>query len=117
MDYMAPEQIRGEEVTAATDVYARALACMLTELLTGKAPFADLVGMRVMWAHLQDPPPHPSDLNKDLPRQVGDAILLGLEKDPAARPQTASEFMRMVEISAGPAMSPDDDTIVPPPSS
>ena len=111
MDYMAPEQIRGEEVTAATDVYA--LACMLFELLTGRPPFADEVGMRIMWAHLQDPPPHPSDLNSKLPRPVGDAILKGLEKDAAARPQSATELMRLVEYGAGPPPSPDDDTVVP----
>jgi serine/threonine-protein kinase len=111
MDYMAPEQIRGEEVTAATDVYA--LACMLFELLTGQAPFADKVGMRIMWAHLQDAPAHPSDLNGTLPRPVGDALLKGLEKDPADRPRSATEFMRLVEYAAGPPPSPDDDTVVP----
>jgi serine/threonine protein kinase len=115
MDYMAPEQIRGEDVGPATDVYA--LACMLTELLTGKPPFADQVGMRIMWAHLQDPPPHPSNVNDTLPRPVGDAILKGLEKEPTARPQSASEFMKLVEDAAGPPPSPDDDTIVPLPSS
>jgi serine/threonine protein kinase len=111
MDYMAPEQIRGEAVTAATDVYA--LSCMLFELLTGRPPFADEVGMRIMWAHLQDRPPHPSDLNSKLPRPVGDAILKGLEKDAAARPQSATELMRLVEYGAGPPPSPDDDTVVP----
>jgi serine/threonine-protein kinase len=111
MDYMAPEQIRGEDVTAATDVYA--LACMLYELLTGKTPFADQVGMRIMWAHLQDAPPHPSEVNEKLPRPVGDAILKGLEKDPAERPRSATEFMRLVEYAAGPPPSPDDDTVVP----
>jgi serine/threonine-protein kinase len=111
MDYMAPEQIRGEEVTAATDVYA--LACMLFELLTGQPPFAGQIGMRVMWAHLQDPPPHPSDLKPELPRPVGDAILKGLEKNPADRPQSATEFMRLVEYAAGPPPSFDDDTVVP----
>jgi serine/threonine-protein kinase len=115
MDYMAPEQIRGEDVGPATDVYA--LACMLTELLTGKPPFADQVGMRIMWAHLQDPPPHPSEMNDTLPRPVGDAILEGLEKEPTARPQSASEFLKLVENAAGPPPSPDDDTVVPPPSS
>ena len=114
MDYMAPEQIRGEDVTAATDVYA--LACMLFELLTGHPPFADKIGMRIMWAHLQDPPPHPSDLTPTIPRPVGDAILRGLEKDPADRPQSATEFMRLVEMAAGPPPSPDDNTVVPPPS-
>ncbi|HEX4735290.1 MAG TPA: serine/threonine-protein kinase [Thermoleophilaceae bacterium] len=111
MDYMAPEQIRGEAVTAATDVYA--LACMLFELLTGRPPFADEVGIRIMWAHLQDPPPHPSDLNTKLPRPVGDALLKGLDKDPAARPQSATELMRLVEYAAGPPPAPDDDTVVP----
>jgi serine/threonine-protein kinase len=115
MDYMAPEQIRGEEVGAPTDVYA--LACMLFELLTGQPPFADKVGMRIMWAHLQDPPPHPSDVKDTLPRPVGDALLKGLEKDPEARPQTATEFMRLVELAAGPPPTPDDITIVPPPAS
>jgi serine/threonine-protein kinase len=114
MDYMAPEQIRGEDVGAPTDVYA--LACMLFELLTGRPPFADKVGMRIMWAHLQDPPPHPSDLKDTLPRPVGDAILKGLEKEPSARPQSASEFMRLVELAAGPPPSPDDITVAPPPS-
>src|SRR3954469_3630821 len=114
MDYMAPEQIRGEDVTAATDVYA--LACMLVELLTGKPPFADQVGMRIMWAHLQDPPPHPSELNASLPRPVGDAILKGLEKEPSARPQSATAFMKLVSDAAGPPPSPDDATVVPPPS-
>jgi serine/threonine-protein kinase len=111
MDYMAPEQIRGEDVSAATDVYA--LACMLFELLTGRPPFSDQVGMRIMWAHLQDPPPHPSDANEKVPRAVGDALLKGLEKDPADRPQSATEFMKLVEYSAGPPPSPDDNTVVP----
>src|SRR3954452_4853068 len=94
MDSMAPEQIRGEEVSAATDVYA--LACLLFELRTGRPPFADKVGMRIMWAHLQDPPPHPSDLKRDLPRSVVDALMEVLAKDPNDRPQSASEFMRLV---------------------
>jgi serine/threonine protein kinase len=98
MDYMAPEQIRGEEVTAATDVYA--LACMLFELLTGQPPFGDQVGMRIMWSHLQDAPPHPSHLRPDLPRAVGDALLEGLEKDPDDRPQSASELVALIEAAA-----------------
>jgi serine/threonine protein kinase len=98
MDYMAPEQIRGEEVTAATDVYA--LACMLFELLTGQPPFGDQVGMRIMWSHLQDAPPHPSHLRPDLPRAVGDALLEGLEKDPDDRPQSASELIALIESAA-----------------
>jgi hypothetical protein len=56
-------------------------------------------------------------MNAALPRAVGDAILKGLEKEPTARPQSASEFMKLVENAAGPPAAPDDDTVVPLPSS
>jgi len=98
MDYMAPEQIRSEQVTAATDVYA--LACVLFELLTGQPPFGDRVGMRVLWAHLQDPPPHLALLRPDLPAGVGDALLEGLAKDPEGRPESATALMRKIDAAA-----------------
>jgi len=97
LDYMAPEQIRGEDVTAATDVYA--LACVMWECLLGKPPFADRQGMRVLWAHLQDPPPDPS-AQSEVPSAVGQVILRALEKDPAARPASASEFARLMDEAA-----------------
>src|SRR5215208_1623707 len=65
MDYMSPEQIRAEDLTAACDVYA--LGCVLYDCLTGKPPFADRQGMRVLWAHLQDDPPDPVVARSDLP--------------------------------------------------
>ena len=64
MDYMAPEQIRGEEVSAASDIYA--LGCVMYECLCGRTPFADARGMRVMWAHLQDEPPDPRQFRPEL---------------------------------------------------
>ena len=97
LDYMAPEQIRGEDVTAATDVYA--LGCVMWECLLGKPPFADRQGMRVLWAHLQDPPPDPS-AQSEVPSAVGQVILRALEKDPAARPASASEFARLMDEAA-----------------
>ena len=111
MDYMAPEQIRGEQVSGQTDVYA--LACMLFELLTGQPPFADRVGMRIMWAHLQDPPPNASELKPSVPVAVGEAIRRGMEKEPADRPATASEFVRRVAEAAGPAPDADAPTVIP----
>jgi serine/threonine-protein kinase len=90
MDYMAPEQVRGEEIGPATDVYG--LGCVMFECLTGDPPFADRQGMRVLWAHLQDQPPDPLDKRPDLPPAMGRALLRALDKDPAARPPSASEF-------------------------
>jgi serine/threonine-protein kinase len=97
IDYMAPEQIRGEPVSAATDVYS--LGCVLFECAVGRPPFADRQGLRAMWAHLEDPPPDPSRESADVPPPLADAVMQALAKDPARRPQTASDLARMV--SAG----------------
>ena len=99
IDYMAPEQIRGEEVTAATDVYA--LGCVLTEALCSAPPFADRQGMRVLWAHLQDDPPDPAVARSGLSQALRQTILQALAKDPAERPQSAGAFAAQVRAGAG----------------
>jgi serine/threonine-protein kinase len=98
LDYMAPEQIRGEQVGPAADVYA--LGCVLCECLAGAPPFADRQGMRVLWAHLQDTPESPCAKRADVPPKVGEAVLRGLAKEPAERPQSASEYARLVRSAA-----------------
>ena len=99
MDYMAPEQIRAEEPIAACDVYA--LGCVLCECISGKPPFADRQGMRVLWAHLQDDPPDPCAGRGDMPDGLGPAILRALAKAPEDRPQRASEYAQSVRVAAG----------------
>ncbi len=54
LDYLAPEQIRGEPVDARTDCYA--LACVLYECLAGKPPFRRDTEAETMWAHMQEQP-------------------------------------------------------------
>ena len=99
MDYMAPEQIRAEELTGACDVYA--LGCVMYECLTGKPPFADRQGMRVLWAHLQDDPPDPAVVRSDLSPELRQTMLAALAKDPAERPQSAGEFAAQLRATAG----------------
>jgi serine/threonine-protein kinase len=99
MDYMAPEQIRGEQVGAATDIYA--LGCVMYECMCGRPPFAEVQGMRILWAHLQDPPPDPRGIRADVPDAFWQALLVALEKDSAKRPQTAGEYARMLADAAG----------------
>jgi len=99
MDYMAPEQIRAEDLTSACDTYA--LGCVLYECLTGKPPFADRQGMRVLWAHLQDMPSDPTASRPELPSELGKAVLRALAKDPAERPESASAFAAQVRAAAG----------------
>ena len=71
LDYMAPEQIRGEDVSPATDIYA--LGCVFVECLTGKPPFGGRPSMRVLFAHLQDPPPDLTEQRRDLSPDVARA--------------------------------------------
>jgi serine/threonine-protein kinase len=101
LDYMAPEQIRGEPVTAATDIYA--LGCVMYECMCGRPPFAEVQGMRILWAHLQDPPPDPRGIRADIPEEFSRTLLVALEKDSAKRPQTAGEYARMLAAAAGTA--------------
>jgi serine/threonine-protein kinase len=99
MDYMAPEQIRGEQVGAATDIYA--LGCVMYECMCGRPPFAEVQGMRILWAHLQDPPPDPRSVRADIPERFSQTLLVALNKDAAARPQTAGEYARLLADAAG----------------
>jgi serine/threonine protein kinase len=99
MDYMAPEQIRGEEVSGQSDVYA--LGCVVCECLRGRPPFADREGMRVLWAHLQEDPPDPTEGRHDVPPDLSWAVLRALEKDPEKRPPTATAYAAMVQTAAG----------------
>jgi serine/threonine-protein kinase len=99
LDYMAPEQVRGAEVSAATDVYA--LGCVTFECVTGAAPFADRQGMRVLWAQLQDDPPDPREKQPELPEAAGAVILRALAKEAAERPQSAGEFANELKAAAG----------------
>jgi ABC-type branched-subunit amino acid transport system substrate-binding protein/tRNA A-37 threonylcarbamoyl transferase component Bud32/DNA-binding beta-propeller fold protein YncE len=54
LDYLAPEQIRGEKVDARTDGYA--LACVLYECLAGAPPFHRATEAETLWAHMQEEP-------------------------------------------------------------
>jgi serine/threonine protein kinase len=97
VDYMAPEQIRGEPVGAAADVYA--LACVAFECLAGRPPFADRAGMRVLWAHLQDQPPPLAELAPAAGAELSAAVARGLAKDPEARPRSASQLARVLALA------------------
>ena len=98
MDYMAPEQIRSDEITAAADIYA--LGCVMYECLCGEPPFAGREGMRILWAHLQDPPDDPANHRSELPRGVSSAILQALDKEAEGRQRSAVELAEQMEAAA-----------------
>jgi eukaryotic-like serine/threonine-protein kinase len=94
--YLAPELIEGAPATPASDVYA--FACLLYEAATGLPPFAGRAEAEIGYAHLVEEPPRP-----ELPDGMADAILLGLEKDPARRPTSATALARMLHLGSRPA--------------
>jgi serine/threonine protein kinase len=90
LDYIAPEQIRGEPPGPYTDVYA--LACMTLHLLTGEVPFTVDTEEAKLWAHLSEPPPRASERRPGLPLAVDAVLTRAMAKDPALRHATAGEF-------------------------
>jgi ABC-type branched-subunit amino acid transport system substrate-binding protein/predicted Ser/Thr protein kinase len=86
LDYLAPEQIRGEEVDGRTDCYA--LACVLYECLTGTPPFRRRTEAETLWAHLQTDP-RPVRGRTALNRVLGRA----LSKERNARYPSCTEFI------------------------
>ncbi len=86
LDYVAPEQIRGEDVDARADGYA--LACVLYECLAGAPPFHRATEAETLWAHMQEPPP-PLPGFPALDRVMAKA----LAKDPTDRYATCSELI------------------------
>ncbi len=101
IDYISPEQARGERATAASDVYA--LTAVLCECLTGRVPYVKATEERVLLAHLSEPPPRISELRADLPAAMDDVIARGMAKDPAERPASAGELMLMARRALGAA--------------
>jgi eukaryotic-like serine/threonine-protein kinase len=87
--YMAPEQIRGQEVTPRTDLYA--LGCMFYELLTGKPPFIGETPAATLHMHLKEPAPRVATTVLDCPPALDELIARLMEKDPALRPASAEE--------------------------
>jgi serine/threonine protein kinase len=99
IDYLAPELIKGEAASPATDIYA--LGCTFYECVTGQPPFADKQGIAVGLAHVGEPPPDPRSFRDDLPDGFAESLLTALAKEPEQRPRTASEYGRLLAEAAG----------------
>ncbi|MCY1159884.1 MAG: serine/threonine protein kinase, partial [Citricoccus sp.] len=94
VDYLAPEQIRGEDVDALADVYA--LACVAFALLAGHPPFDDADEDARLRAHLDDEPPPLAGERPDVPAVVDAAILRGMSRNRADRPPSCGALVSMM---------------------
>ncbi len=102
LDYLAPEQVRGEEIDAGVDVYA--LAAVLYQCLTGEVPFPRDNDAAKLWAHVNAPPPAPSERREALPAEIDAVVARGMAKSPADRFPTAGELARACAAALGVAI-------------
>ena len=84
LTYVAPEQIRADEITPAGDIYS--LGVLAYQLLGGEPPFVHENDIELIRMHLQATPPKPSALWAEVPAALELMMLAMVAKDPAQRP-------------------------------
>ena len=108
--YLSPEQARGEQVDARSDLYST--GCLLYELLTGRPPFVGDSPVAVAYQHVREEPVPPSQVDPDVSPSVDAIVLKALAKDPDNRYQTADEMRG--DIAAALAGRPVAAVLPPP---
>jgi eukaryotic-like serine/threonine-protein kinase len=88
--YMSPEQVRGDDLDARTDIFS--LGTVLYEMATGKLPFVGKTSAMVFKAILDETPSSPTNRNPALPEPLDQVVGRALEKDRELRYQTAADL-------------------------
>ncbi len=113
--YMSPEQCRGAgSVDHRSDIYA--LGCGLFHMVTGRAPFECEGAGDFIVAHMQTPPPAPSEFATSLPAAVDALILRCLAKSPDDRFQSMGELQVAIEAVLSNLHTPKSLSIPPTPA-
>ena len=104
VDYVAPEQIRGDVVDGRADQYA--LGCLLFECLTGSLPFRDRSEVAAIFAHLEEPAPVASERHEALPPAVDAVLARAMAKEPEQRFDSCRELVAATHDALGLAPPP-----------
>ena len=99
IDYVAPEQIRGDPLDGRADQYA--LACLLFECLTGSVPYRARSDVAAIFAHLEEPVPRASERAADLPAAIDPVLARGMAKLPEERFESCSELVAEASTALG----------------
>ena len=100
--YMSPEQARGEEADARSDLWA--LGVVLYEMLTGRVPFRGAYPEAIFHAIKNEPVPPlqlPGAGDREIPAALEMLVLRALAKDPERRYQSARELARDIHLLEG----------------
>ena len=98
VDYLAPELIRGQPASPASDIYA--LGCVVHECLAGTPPFAGRSVFAVGMAHLNEEPSDPMARRTENAPRLPWAVHQALVKDPEQRPRTATAYAHLIRMAA-----------------
>ena len=104
IEYMSPEQVRGQETDARSDIYS--LGILLYEMLTGRVPFSSDSEFDLMKMQIEDAPPPPRVFSAHIPQTVEQVIMRSLAKRAEARFQTAGQFRNALLDAIGAAAAP-----------
>jgi serine/threonine protein kinase len=103
--YVSPEQVLGEQATAASDLYS--VGVIAFELFTGSVPFAEAgSGGKLLVSKVNRRPPSLSSVRGDLDKRLVDWVDRLLERDPARRPSTPAAVREQLEDAAEAAFGP-----------
>ena len=91
--YMAPEVLRGQQATRASDIYS--FGILVYEVLVGRPPFKGSAS-EIVAGHCSGVAPRPTTLNASLPSEFDNALLSALERVPVRRPQRAIDVVRQI---------------------
>ena len=112
--YMSPEQIQSKRLTFHSDMYS--LGVVLYELLTGRRPFLAENMPALMDKIIKLAPIPPSELRRDLPREIDDVVLRAMKKSPEQRypswAEFAAELSKLGEQVLPHGMIPDSEKYV-----
>ena len=109
IDYVAPEQIKGQTVDGRADIYS--LGCVLYECLTGTVPFPKDLDAAVILAHIEEQPPAPSTVRPGLPPAIDGVVERVLAKEPEDRYPSCREFLAAAH-TAMPDLAADPPSVL-----
>lgn len=99
VQYISPEQARGEEADAKADIYE--VGVLLYEMLTGKLPFAADNAVQLALKHIRQTAAPPSDLRPEISLALDSIVLKAMAKEPKQRFASATEMAQALEALKG----------------